>query len=96
MVQSRRRQENIEVQVGERFPLTIRRLGVNGQGIGYFKHKVCFVPGALPHEVVVAEVTVLHQMVLVRDFSSLYQCHFCVLNKKTEVNLCYNEIAKQH
>lgn len=60
MVQSRQRQQNIEVQVGERFPLTIRRLGVNGQGIGYFKHKVCFVPGALPHEVVVAEVTKVH------------------------------------
>ena len=60
MVQSRQRQQNIEVQVGDRFPLTIRRLGVNGQGIGYFKHKVCFVPGALPHEVVVAEVTRVH------------------------------------
>lgn len=60
MVQSRQRQQNIEIQVGDRFPLTIRRLGVNGQGIGYFKHKVCFVPGALPHEVVVAEVTRVH------------------------------------
>ena len=59
MVQSRQRQQNIEVQVGDRFPLTIRRLGVNGQGIGYFKHKVCFVPGALPHEVVVADVGVV-------------------------------------
>ncbi|MCI1974771.1 MAG: 23S rRNA (uracil(1939)-C(5))-methyltransferase RlmD [Limosilactobacillus sp.] len=60
MVQARSRQHDIEVQVGDRFPLTIRRLGVNGQGIGYFKHKVCFVPGALPHEVVVAEVTRVH------------------------------------
>lgn len=60
MVQARSRQHDIEVQVGDRFPLTIRRLGVNGQGIGYFKHKVCFVPGALPHEVVVAEVTRIH------------------------------------
>lgn len=50
----------VDVQVGDRFPLTIRRLGVNGQGIGYFKHKVCFVPGALPHEVIVAEVTKVH------------------------------------
>ena len=46
--------------VGDRIPLTIRKLGVNGQGIGYFKHKVCFVPGALPGEVVVAQVTRLH------------------------------------
>lgn len=50
----------VDVQVGDRFPLTIRRLGVNCQGIGYFKHKVCFVPGALPHEVIVAEVTKVH------------------------------------
>lgn len=47
----------VTVAVGDRFPLTIRRLGVNGHGIGYFKHKVCFVSGALPGEVVVAEVT---------------------------------------
>ncbi|MBB1062447.1 23S rRNA (uracil(1939)-C(5))-methyltransferase RlmD [Limosilactobacillus fastidiosus] len=62
MVQSRshRRHQDINVKVGDRFPLTIRRLGVNGQGIGYFKHKVCFVPGALPQEVVVVEVTAVH------------------------------------
>ncbi|MFT9098281.1 23S rRNA (uracil(1939)-C(5))-methyltransferase RlmD [Liquorilactobacillus sp.] len=41
---------------GKRFPLTIKRLGINGEGIGYFKHKVIFVEGALPNEVVVAEV----------------------------------------
>lgn len=50
----------VEVKVGDRFPLTIRRLGVNGHGIGYYKHKVCFVPGALPGEVIVAEVTRIH------------------------------------
>lgn len=46
--------------VGDRVPLTIRKLGVHGQGIGYFKHKVCFVPGALPQEVVVATITKVH------------------------------------
>ena len=50
----------VEVKIGDRFPLTIRRLGVNGHGIGYYKHKVCFVPGALPGEVVVAEVIRIH------------------------------------
>ncbi|WP_267201200.1 23S rRNA (uracil(1939)-C(5))-methyltransferase RlmD [Limosilactobacillus kribbianus] len=48
---------SVAVSVGDRFPLSIKRLGVNGHGIGYFKHKVCFVPGALPGEVIVAEVT---------------------------------------
>lgn len=63
-MRQRRPAEHVDVQVGDRFPLTIRRLGVNGQGIGYFKHKVCFVPGALPHEVVVAEVTKVHSRYL--------------------------------
>lgn len=43
MAQNRTKQD-VTINVGERFPLTIRRLGVNGHGIGYFKHKVCFVP----------------------------------------------------
>lgn len=54
----------VTVNIGDRFPLTIKKLGVEGQGIGYFKHKVCFVPGALPGEVVVAEVTNVHDRYL--------------------------------
>ncbi|MGN1284614.1 MAG: 23S rRNA (uracil-5-)-methyltransferase RumA, partial [Candidatus Limosilactobacillus intestinavium] len=38
----RHTQSPIEVNIGDRFPLTIKKLGVEGQGIGYFKHKVCF------------------------------------------------------
>lgn len=57
-----RRQASAEVKVsvGDRLPLSIKKLGVEGQGIGYFKHKVCFVPGALPHEEVVATVTAVY------------------------------------
>lgn len=54
----------VVVQVGDRFPLTIKKLGVEGQGIGYFKHKVCFVPNALPGEVIVAEVTAVKERYL--------------------------------
>ncbi|MCF6166074.1 RNA methyltransferase TrmA [Furfurilactobacillus rossiae] len=50
-------QADVQVEVGQRFPLTIKRLGINGEGIGYYRHKITFVPGALPDEVVVAEVT---------------------------------------
>lgn len=56
----RQRQSNVKVAVGDHLPLSIKKLGVNGQGIGYFKHKVCFVPGALPGEEVVATVTKVH------------------------------------
>ena len=37
--------------------LTIKRLGINGEGVGYFKRQVVFIPGALPGEEVVAETT---------------------------------------
>ncbi|WDF83496.1 23S rRNA (uracil(1939)-C(5))-methyltransferase RlmD [Lacticaseibacillus pabuli] len=52
------------VTVGTRFPLTIKRLDINGAGIGYYKHKICFLPDALPGEVVVAEVTKVHDRYL--------------------------------
>ncbi|MED9787104.1 MAG: TRAM domain-containing protein, partial [Latilactobacillus curvatus] len=37
-----------QVEVGQRFPLTIKRIGINGEGIGYYKRKIVFIPGALP------------------------------------------------
>lgn len=42
---------------GQKFPLTIKRLGINGEGIGYYKRKIVFVPGTLPGEVVTAKIT---------------------------------------
>lgn len=48
------------IQVKQQFPLTIKRLGINGEGVGYFKRQVVFVPGALPGEEVVVEVTKAH------------------------------------
>ena len=41
MTQTKQHEQDVDVWVGKRFPLTIRRLGVNGHGIGYYKHKVC-------------------------------------------------------
>ena len=37
--------------------LTIKRLGINGEGIGYFKRLAVFVPGAIVGEVVEVKVT---------------------------------------
>lgn len=48
---------DVAVEIGQRFPLTIKRLGINGEGIGYYQRKICFVPYALPGEVIVAQVT---------------------------------------
>ena len=52
------------VKIGQRFPLTIKRLDINGAGIGYYQRKITFVIGALPGEVVVAEVTAIHDRYL--------------------------------
>ncbi|MEI5908562.1 23S rRNA (uracil(1939)-C(5))-methyltransferase RlmD [Bacillus spongiae] len=46
---------NIAIKKGQEFPLTIKRLGINGEGVGYFKKQVVFVPGALPGEEVVVK-----------------------------------------
>lgn len=49
--------EKTSVKVGQEFLLTIKRLGINGEGVGYYKRHVVFVPGALPGEEVFVTVT---------------------------------------
>nr|WP_078549888.1 23S rRNA (uracil(1939)-C(5))-methyltransferase RlmD [Litchfieldia alkalitelluris] len=55
--QTKKSNDNIKLQEGQTFPLTIKRLGINGEGVGFFKKQVVFVPGALPGEEVVVEAT---------------------------------------
>ncbi|MBM7650233.1 23S rRNA (uracil1939-C5)-methyltransferase [Bacillus ectoiniformans] len=50
----------LKIKLKQSFPLTIKRLGINGEGVGYFKRQVVFVPGALPGEEVVVETTKVH------------------------------------
>lgn len=54
---NQQKDNSVKLQVGQTFPLTIKRLGINGEGVGYFKRQVVFVPGALPGEEVVVEAT---------------------------------------
>jgi 23S rRNA (uracil-5-)-methyltransferase RumA len=51
------KEQDINIRVGQQMTLTIKSLGINGEGIGYFKRKIVFVKNALPGEVVHAEVT---------------------------------------
>lgn len=44
------------LNVGDIVVVTIKRLGINGEGVGYYKKKAIFVDGALPGEVVRARV----------------------------------------
>ncbi|UUZ90665.1 23S rRNA (uracil(1939)-C(5))-methyltransferase RlmD [Paenibacillus sp. P25] len=45
-----------DVRPGDRLVVTIKRIGINGEGVGYYKRKAVFVEGALPGEVVKATV----------------------------------------
>ncbi|WP_163652566.1 23S rRNA (uracil(1939)-C(5))-methyltransferase RlmD [Listeria sp. PSOL-1] len=45
-----------KVKLGQELPVTIKRIGINGEGIGYFKKTIVFVKGALTGEEVVVEV----------------------------------------
>ncbi|WP_370640498.1 23S rRNA (uracil(1939)-C(5))-methyltransferase RlmD [Salipaludibacillus sp. CUR1] len=52
----------LKIKKGQRFPLTIKRMGIDGEGVGFFKRQVVFVPGAWPGEEVVCEaVKVSHK-----------------------------------
>lgn len=65
--QNRNRGGEVEVHVGQQFPLTIKKIGINGEGIGYFKRKIVFVEGALPGEFITAEaVKVKEKMIMAR------------------------------
>ncbi len=46
-----------KLNVGDTVVVTIKRLGINGEGVGYYKKKAMFVGGALPGEVVKARIT---------------------------------------
>ncbi|TFZ40878.1 23S rRNA (uracil(1939)-C(5))-methyltransferase RlmD [Vagococcus xieshaowenii] len=45
------------LKVGQKITLPIKRLGINGEGIGYFKKTIVFIPGALPDETVTATIS---------------------------------------
>jgi 23S rRNA (uracil1939-C5)-methyltransferase len=55
-----KKEQSVIIEPNQTFPLTIKRLGINGEGVGYFKRTVVFVPGALPGEEVVVEATKIH------------------------------------
>lgn len=55
-----KQEQTVKIKDKQTFPITIKRLGINGEGVGYFKKQVVFVPGALPGEEVVVEASKVH------------------------------------
>lgn len=50
-----------ELKEKQRIPLKIKRMGINGEGIGFYKKTLVFVPGALKGEDVFAKLLLLNE-----------------------------------
>ena len=42
-----------------RMQLTIKRMGINGEGIAYYQNTLIFIPQALPGEIILGEITAI-------------------------------------
>ncbi|MDI3328461.1 MAG: 23S rRNA (uracil(1939)-C(5))-methyltransferase RlmD [Alicyclobacillaceae bacterium] len=49
-------EKQIRLKVGEEVEVSVERIGINGEGIGYHRKQVIFIPGALPGERVAVRV----------------------------------------
>jgi len=49
-----------QLAIGDRIVVTIKRIGINGEGVGYYKRKTVFINGAITDEVVKAKITAIH------------------------------------
>jgi 23S rRNA (uracil1939-C5)-methyltransferase len=55
------------LQKNQEVLITIKKIGINGEGIGYYKRQAVFVDGVFPPEEVVVKITSLHQGYAVGD-----------------------------
>lgn len=56
MMQQKKSTGQVFLKKGQVIHVTIKRLGINGEGIGYYRRKIVFIPGALPGEFVRAKI----------------------------------------
>lgn len=66
----------MNLRVKQKIPLKIKRMGINGEGIGFYKKTLVFVPGALKGEEIFCQITsVKHNFV---------QARLLTINKKSK------------
>ena len=66
----------MNLKVKQRIPLKIKRMGINGEGIGFYKKTLVFVPGALKGEDNFCQITAVK-----RNFA---QARLLTINKKSK------------
>ncbi|GCF92357.1 23S rRNA (uracil-5-)-methyltransferase RumA [Enterococcus florum] len=47
----------VQLKLNQTLTLKIKRLGINGEGLAYYKRLIVFVKGALPNETVIVKIT---------------------------------------
>lgn len=62
---------NNQIKLDDFIELDIKKLGINGEGIGYYHKLAVFIDNALPGEVVVAKVTEIHPKRLVAEIHEI-------------------------
>lgn len=60
-----------DIAIGEQIVVTIKRIGINGEGVGYYKRKAVFIDHALTNEVVKAKVTKIERSFLQAELVKL-------------------------
>ncbi|SDO69341.1 23S rRNA (uracil-5-)-methyltransferase RumA [Streptococcus equinus] len=66
----------MNLKVKQKIPLKIKRMGINGEGIGFYKKTLVFVPGALKGEDIFCQITSVK-----RNFA---QARLLTINKKSK------------
>lgn len=66
----------MNLEIKQRIPLKIKRMGINGEGIGFFRKTLVFVPGALKGEEVFCQITAVK-----RNFA---EARLLKINKKSK------------
>lgn len=69
----------MNLRVKQKIPLKIKRMGINGEGIGFYKKTLVFVPGALKGEDIFCQITSVKP--------NFAQGRLLVINKKSKFRI---------
>jgi 23S rRNA (uracil1939-C5)-methyltransferase len=59
------------LKAGDVITVSVKRIGINGEGVGYYKKKAVFIAGALPGEIVKAKVAKTEPKLIYADLLSI-------------------------
>lgn len=58
----------MNLKVKQKIPLKIKRMGINGEGIGFYQKTLVFVPGALKGKISIVRLLLLDATLLKQNY----------------------------